>query len=29
MTEEVRLPLVPLQPASRGRLEVVLGNLGL
>ena len=29
MTEEVRLPLVPLQPQNRGRLEVVLEQFGL
>ncbi|MEJ0000687.1 MAG: 4-hydroxy-tetrahydrodipicolinate synthase [Verrucomicrobiota bacterium] len=29
MTEEVRLPLVPLQPQNRGRLEVVLEKFGL
>ena len=29
MTEEVRLPLVPLQPHNRGRLEVVLEKFGL
>ena len=29
MTEEVRLPLVPLQPQNRGRLEIVLEQLGL
>jgi 4-hydroxy-tetrahydrodipicolinate synthase len=29
MTEDVRLPLVPLQPQSRGRLEVTLAKFGL
>jgi 4-hydroxy-tetrahydrodipicolinate synthase len=29
MTEEVRLPLVPLQPQNRGRLEVALEKFGL
>ena|ERR1700677_1650828 len=29
MTEEVRLPLVSLQPQNRDRLEVVLGHFGL
>ena len=29
MTEEVRLPLVPLQPQNRGRLEIVLEKFGL
>jgi 4-hydroxy-tetrahydrodipicolinate synthase len=29
MTEEVRLPLVPLQPHNRGRLEIVLEHFGL
>jgi len=29
MTEEVRLPLVPLQPASRVKLEATLKELGL
>ena len=29
MTEEVRLPLVPLQPHNRGRLEIVLEQFGL
>jgi 4-hydroxy-tetrahydrodipicolinate synthase len=29
MTEEVRLPLVSLQPQNRGRLEIVLGQFGL
>jgi 4-hydroxy-tetrahydrodipicolinate synthase len=29
MTDEVRLPLVPLQPQSRGRLEVTLEKFGL
>ena len=29
MTEEVRLPLVPLQPQSRARLEVALEKFGL
>ncbi len=29
MTEEVRLPLVPLQPQNRGRLEVTLEKFGL
>jgi 4-hydroxy-tetrahydrodipicolinate synthase len=29
MTDEVRLPLVPLQPQNRGRLEVVLTQFGL
>jgi 4-hydroxy-tetrahydrodipicolinate synthase len=29
MTDEVRLPLVPLQPQNRGRLEVVLQQFGL
>ena len=29
MTEEVRLPLVPLQPHNRGRLESVLAQFGL
>jgi 4-hydroxy-tetrahydrodipicolinate synthase len=29
MTEEVRLPLVPLQPNNRGRLEVVLEKFSL
>lgn len=29
MTEEVRLPLVPLQPQSRTRLEATLQKLGL
>jgi 4-hydroxy-tetrahydrodipicolinate synthase len=29
MTDEVRLPLVPLQPQSRARLEIVLGQFGL
>ena len=29
MTEEVRLPLVPLQPQNRDRLEIVLEQFGL
>ncbi len=29
MTEEVRLPLVPLQPANRAKLEATLKSLGL
>ena len=29
MTEDVRLPLVPLQPQNRGRLEIVLEKFGL
>jgi len=29
MTEEVRLPLVPLQPQSRAKLEGTLKSLGL
>jgi len=29
MTEEVRLPLVPLQPQNRDRLEIVLDQFGL
>ena len=29
MTEEVRLPLVPLQPQNRGRLEIVLEQFAL
>jgi 4-hydroxy-tetrahydrodipicolinate synthase len=29
MTEEVRLPLVPLQPQNRGRLEIALEKFGL
>ena len=29
MTEEVRLPLVPLQPQNRARLEIVLEQFGL
>jgi len=29
MTEDVRLPLVPLQPASRAKLEATLKQLGL
>ena len=29
MTEEVRLPLVPLQSQNRGRLEVTLEKYGL
>jgi 4-hydroxy-tetrahydrodipicolinate synthase len=29
MTDEVRLPLVPLQPQNRERLEVILGKFGL
>ena len=29
MTEEVRLPLVPLQPQNRDRLEVALDKFGL
>jgi len=29
MTEEVRLPLVPLQPQNRARLETVLEQFGL
>jgi 4-hydroxy-tetrahydrodipicolinate synthase len=29
MSEDVRLPLVPLQPQNRGRLEIVLEKFGL
>jgi 4-hydroxy-tetrahydrodipicolinate synthase len=29
MTDEVRLPLVPLQPQSRARLEITLEKFGL
>jgi len=29
MTEEVRLPLVPLQPQNRARLEIILEQFGL
>jgi 4-hydroxy-tetrahydrodipicolinate synthase len=29
MSEEVRLPLVPMQPQSRGRLEITLAKYGL
>jgi 4-hydroxy-tetrahydrodipicolinate synthase len=29
MTDEVRLPLVPLQPQNRARLEIVLEQFGL
>jgi hypothetical protein len=29
MTEEVRLPLVPLQPQNRARLEIALEQFGL
>jgi 4-hydroxy-tetrahydrodipicolinate synthase len=29
MTEEVRLPLVPMQTQSRGRMEITLAKYGL
>ena len=28
-TEEMRLPLVPVSPATRRRLEILVGELGL